>query len=113
MSDYNIAHSIVLLIFFPIVVVPNITQGPMDVARMLGDNVTFTCMATGIPLPDIMWSRDDMNSIEATGDFVMDNNTRVSILTLLNLQDGDFDNYTCTATNMFDSDSATALLGSE
>ena len=85
----------------------------MDVARMLGDNVTFTCMATGIPLPDITWSSDDMNSIEATGDFVMDNNTRVSILTLSNLQDEDFDYYTCTVTNMFDSDSATALLGSE
>jgi len=85
----------------------------MDVARMLGGNVTFTCMATGIPLPDITWSRDDMSSIEATGDFVMDNNSRVSMLTLSNLQDEDFDNYTCTATNMFDSDSVTALLGSE
>ena len=90
-----------------------ITQGPMDMARMINDNVTFTCTATGIPLPIITWSSDSRNSIEATGDIVIDVNRTVSILTLSNLQDDDFDNYTCTATNMFGSDDVTVLLGSE
>ncbi|XP_065905337.1 hemicentin-1-like isoform X3 [Dysidea avara] len=88
-----------------------ITQGPMDMARMINDNVTFTCTATGIPLPIITWSSDSRNSIEATGDIVIDVNRTVSILTLSNLQDDDFDNYTCTATNMFGSDDVTVLLG--
>jgi len=77
----------------------------MDMAHVIGDNATFACTATGIPLPTITWS-----SIEATGDIIMD---AVSTLTLSNLQDDDFDNYTCTATNMFGSDNVTVLLGSE
>ena len=86
----------------------------MDVAGMLGDTVTFTCTATGIPIPDITWSSDNMSSIEATTYIVMgDDNTIVSILRLSNLQAEDFVYYTCTATNMFGSDDVTALLGSE
>jgi len=85
----------------------------MDMARTIGDNATFTCTATGIPLPTITWSSDSRNSIEATGDIIMDADTIVSMLTLSNLQDSDFENYTCTATNMFGSDDVTALLGSE
>ncbi|XP_065905338.1 hemicentin-1-like isoform X4 [Dysidea avara] len=88
-----------------------ITQGPMDMARMINDNVTFTCTVTGIPLPIITWSSDSRNSIEATGDIVIDANRTVSMLMLSNLQDDDFDNYTCTAINMFGSDDVTALLG--
>lgn len=93
--------------------VPNIIQGPMDVAGMLGETVTFTCTAIGIPIPNITWSSDDMSSIEATRDIVMGDNTIVSMLRLSNLQDEDFVYYICTATNMFGSDDVTALLGSE
>jgi len=46
-------------------------------------------------------------------DMVTSDSKRQSTLTLSNLQDDDFDDYTCTATNMFDSDDSTALLGSE
>ena len=73
----------------------------------------FTCTATGIPLPTITWSSDSRNSIKATGDIVINGTTRLSTLTLSSLQDDDFDNYTCTVTNMFGSDNVTALLGSE
>ena len=43
----------------------------------------------------------------------MDADRIVSMLTISNLQDDDFENYTCTATNMFGSDGVIALLGSE
>jgi len=46
-------------------------------------------------------------------DMIIDGTTILSTLTLSNLQDDDFDNYTCTVTNMFGSDNITALLGSE
>ena len=93
--------------------VPTITQAPMDVSGMLGSNVMFTCTATGIPLPDITWMDEDGNIVTTTRDMIIDGTVIRSILTLSNLQDEDFDDYTCTATNMFGSDSVTALLGSE
>ena len=82
-------------------------------ARMINDNVTFTCTATGIPLPIIKWMDENDNSDLMGSDMIIDDTTIQSTLTLSNLQDDDFDNYTCTATNMFSSDDVTALLGSE
>jgi len=93
-------------------VVPTITEGPMDVARILGESVTFTCTATGIPLPMIMWTDEDDTMLMGS-DMVINSTSIISTLTISNLQDEDFDNYTCTATNMFGSDNVTALLGSE
>ena len=93
--------------------VPVITQGPMNMSGVLGGSVVFTCTATGIPLPDITWMDEDGNIVTTTSDMIIDGTVIRSTLTLSNLQDEDFDNYTCTATNMFDSDSVTVLLGSE
>ena len=89
-----------------------ITEGPVDTPGMLGGNVTFTCMATGIPLPNITWTDEDDTMLMGS-DMVINTTSIQSTLTLSNLQDEDFDNYTCTATNMFGSDNVTALLGSE
>ena len=80
---------------------------------VLGGSVVFTCTATGIPLPDITWMDEDSNIVTTTSNMIIDSTVIQSTLTLSNLQDEDFDNYTCTATNMFDSDNATTLLGSE
>jgi len=94
-------------------VVSTITQDPTNMSAMLGESVIFTCTATGNPRPDIAWTNQDGNMVGMTSDMVINTTSIQSTLTLANLQDGDFDNYTCTATNMFGSDSATALLGSE
>ena len=81
---------------------------------MIGDSVMFTCTATGIPLPTITWMDKNDSIVGTTSDMVINGGTTIlSTLTLSNLQDDDFDKYTCTATNMFGSDSITALLGSE
>ena len=93
--------------------VPTITQAPIDVSGELGGSVVFTCTATGNPRPDITWTDQDGNMAGMTSDMVIDTTSIQSTLTLSNLQDEDFDNYTCTATNMFGSDNVTALLGSE
>jgi len=118
-SSYNfcllkvLIYLIVIIILSPVtVVVSTITQGPTDISAMLGESVTFTCTATGNPRPDITWTDQDGNMVGMTSDIV--NTTSIqSTLTLSNLQDENFDNYTCTATNMFCNDSAIALLGSE
>ena len=90
-----------------------ITEGPVNTSAMINDNVTFTCTATGIPLPTITWMDENDNSVLVGSDMIIDNTTIRSTLTLSNLQAEDFDNYTCTATNMFGSDDVTVLLGSE
>jgi len=119
-SSYNfcplevLIYLIVIIILSSVtVVVSTITQGPTDISAMLGKSVTFTCTATGNPRPDITWTDQDGNMVGMTSDMVINVITIQSTLTLSNLQDEDFDNYTCTATNIFGSDSVTALLGSE
>ena len=89
-------------------VVPDITQGPVDTARRIGESVTFTCNATGVPLPSITWSSTSSSSINGFG--TIDGTTRQSQITISGLQLDDFENYTCTATNQFGNDSVTALL---
>ena len=91
--------------------VPVITEGPINTPGVLGGSVMFTCTATGIPLPTITWM--DENIILMGSDMIINDTAIQSTLTLSNLQDDDFDNYTCTATNMFGSDNVTVLLGSE
>ena len=89
-------------------------MGPINTPGMIGGNVMFTCTAIGIPLPIIIWMDQDSNIVWTTSDMVINGGTVIqSTLTFSNLQDDDFDNYTCTATNMFGSDNVTALLGSE
>jgi len=91
-----------------------ITQSPMDTSGVVGGTAIFTCTATGIPLPTITWMDQDGNIVGITNDMVITGGTTIqSTLTLSDLQDDDFDNYTCTATNMFVSDDATVLLGSK
>jgi len=77
---------------------------------VIGGSIMFNCTATGIPLPTITWIDENDNSVLVGSDMIIDSTTILSILTLSNLQDDDFDNYTCTATNMFGSDSVTTLL---
>ena len=91
-----------------------ITENPIDFSGVVGDSVILTCTATGIPLPTITWMDQDGNIVGTTSDMVINGGTTIlSSLILSNLQDNDFDNYTCTATNMFGSDKVTALLGSK
>ena len=87
-------------------------------AGNVGEDVTFTCNADGVPLPDITWSSDSDGTLAHDGVEVIITNdavgmTRQSELTLINLEDSNFQNYTCTAANAFGSDVETAVLGSE
>ena len=92
---------------------PTITEAPINIADTINGSVTFTCTATGIPLPTITWSSDSNNSIAATSDMILGNITIQSNLMLSYLQNDDFMNYTCTAVNEVGSDSGTAVLGSK
>ena len=82
----------------------------------VGGTVTFTCNADGVPLPVITWSSDSDGTLEQgdTGVTITNNAvgmTRQSQLMVMDLEDNDFQNYTCTAANEFGSDDVTAILG--
>lgn len=100
--------------WFIYLVVPEIIQGPIDAARSLGENVIFTCNATGVPLPSITWNSESNPAIMPQSDVVTDGGmVRQSQIMVPNLQLEDFENYTCTATNEFGSDNEMALLQCE
>ena len=90
-----------------------IIVGPVDTSAMIGGGETLTCTATGIPLPNITWMNQDGNTAGTPSDMMIDATTIRSTLTFSNLQDDDFGNYVCMASNTFNIDTATALLGSE
>ena len=90
-----------------------ITVGPVNTSAMIGGGETLTCTATGIPLPNITWMNQDGNTAGTPSDMMINPTTILSTLTFSNLQDNDFGNYVCMASNTFNNDTATALLGSE
>ena len=106
---YGGMHLILTVLIYVFLVNPEITQGPDDAAEMLGEEVTLSCTATGLPLPDITWSSPIDTPVQPSDDMIIDS-TRQSQITVSNLQLSDFGMNTCTATNEFASDSETALL---
>ena len=92
-----------------------ITVPPQPAIVQLGDNVTFTCVAIGVPAPIIEWSIVINSTISATSTETMDTMTR-SVLTLTNLALPYFNqSYTCTASNEHGMINSSAILteGSE
>ena len=86
-------------------------------ARNEGDVVSFTCQATGGPIPTINWyfngsliSIDtDMNKYKV---LLMEVNTTTisSTLTIMNVQSSDVGTYTCNATNAVSTDTSSGVL---
>ena len=91
----------------------------MDQTQNEGDTASFTCEATGEPVPTISWyfngtsvsNNTDMHKYEAA---VMEVNvttvTISSILTIMNVQSSDVGTYTCNATNVVSSDTSSGVL---
>ena len=76
-----------------------ITERPEDTIVLLGGNVTFTCVAIGIPAPTITWSNEINGTINVISIDIMYTMT-TSMLTLTDLASFYFNqSYTCTASN--------------
>jgi hypothetical protein len=86
----------------------------MDQARNETDNVTFSCGGNGIPIPDIIWTKDGRGKITTSEKYHIKNNKelyfRTSRLTINNLTYADRGNYSCTLKNRKDEDVETAVL---
>ena len=87
----------------------------MDQTWNKGDTASFTCQATGEPVPNITWyfnstALDEANITKYTITIsVMSLNT-TSTLTIMNVQSTDVGTYTCNATNVVSSDTSSGVL---
>ena len=87
-----------------------ITQAPMETTQLLGGSVMFTCVATGIPLPTITWSSDNLEMIMPSNTTQLNDTTIFSEISINNIDMEDFVNYTCSAVNGFNTVRETAAL---
>jgi len=92
---------------------PKFTENPPELSVVrVGENITFICSATAVPVPVITWSRLTYNNQSeqlsiSSRNVVVEGN----MLTLLNAQYyQDSGNYTCIASNRQGNNSATTAL---
>ena len=88
----------------------------MDQIQNEGDNVSFTCQATGQPVPTIDWYFNGVpvnvtNTMKYTISMMSLNTTTISnTLTIMSVQSSDVGTYTCNATNVVYSDVSSGVL---
>ena len=81
----------------------------LNINAMLGQPVDFSCTATGLPVPEVVWLRNGKIIIP-------DNRVRVKVngvkskLAIRNVTVGDWGEYTCLASNKLGEDSKTFHL---
>ena len=91
---------------FSSTVAPQIFDPPGDLTVVEPEDATFSCLATGRPRPDIMWTRlSDMVQLQnQSATFVIveqeiGDRERRSNLTILGTQPSDVGGYACVARN--------------
>ena len=88
----------------------------MDQTQNEGDIVSFTCQATGEPVPTITWyfnsaPVDEANTMKYIISMMSLNITTISsTLTIINVQSSDVGTYTCNATNLVSGDASSGVL---
>jgi len=89
----------------PFIVSPEIISDVVDSTDEGRDLATFTCQATGEPVPTISWYFNDVmiNVSDASKYMIMSTSinttTTENVLTVCNLTSSDVGTYTCNATN--------------
>ena len=86
----------------------------MDLEQNETDTASFTCQATGEPVPTISWYFNGNLLVNGTEHMIsiMSLNTTIisSTLTIMNVQSSDVGTYTCNATNVVSSDTSSGVL---
>ena len=86
----------------------------MDQTQDEGDTASFTCQATGEPVPTISWYFNGVilvNGMEHVISMMSLNTTTISsTLTIMDVQSSDVGTYTCNATNVVSSDTSSGVL---
>ena len=88
----------------------------MDQTQNEGETASFTCQATGEPIPTIRWYLnsapvDETNTTKGSLSIMPLNTTAISsTLTIMNVQLSDVGTYTCNATNVVSTDTSSGVL---
>ena len=87
----------------------------MDQTEDEGYSGSFTCQATGDPIPTISWYFNGHGPLDDSTKYGIsvegiDNSTNSSTLTIDYVQSSDVGTYTCNATNVVSSDTSSGVL---
>ena len=86
----------------------------MNEAQNEGDTTSFTCQATGEPVPTISWYYNNtllVNGAEyMISEMSLDTTTISNTLTIMSVESSDVGTYTCNATNVISSDTSSGVL---
>ena len=99
---------------FVCLVIQDISPELMDEIQDEGGTASFTCQATGEPVPTINWYFN--NALLANGAKHTISETSVntitinSTLTIMSVESSDVGTYTCNATNVVSSDTSSGVL---
>ena len=81
---------------------------------VIGNNVTLSCSASGLYLPNIVWSKAGQNISSSSRliitEIVANESFLTSHLEISNTEQGDTGNYTCTADNTAGIDASYSYL---
>ena len=109
--------AIKLLLLLISTVAPQILDPPDDLTVVEPQDATFSCLATGRPRPDIVWTRlSDMTQLQPQSanftieEQVIGDRERRSNLTILGSQPSDAGGYACVAMNEPGTDREEATL---
>ena len=98
---------------FPLVT-PTISLEVLDQIQDEGGTASFTCQATGEPVPIISWYFNSAllaNGVKHTISETSVNTTTInSALTIMSVESSDVGTYTCNATNVVSSDTSSGVL---
>ena len=87
----------------------------MDQTENEGGNATFTCEATGDPLPSISWYFNgtlvnESNTKKYTISMISNSTNITSTLTIMIIDSYDVGTYTCSDTNVVSTDTSSGVL---
>ena len=98
---------------FPLVT-PTISLEVLDQTQDEGGSPSFTCQATGEPVPTIDWYLNSVLLANGTkhtiSETLVNTTTTNSRLTIMSVESSDVGTYTCNATNVVSSDTSSGVL---
>ena len=95
-------------------VAATISPEVLDQTQDEGDTTSFSCQATGEPVPTISWYFNGALLADGVTHIISEtsvNTTTInSTLTIMSVQSSDVGTYTCNATNVVSSDTSSGVL---